>query len=70
MNNLKKAVLKSKYKKLYLKIKTDFNDYNCGHKMLLNISSDYYNTCKEFNNTADKLSKIDINVPKFRYELS
>ena len=65
-----KAILKSKYKKLYLKAKTGFEDYSCGHEMLLNISSDYYNTCKEFNETAEKLSKIDNNLPKFRYELS
>ena len=67
---MKKAILKSKYKRLYLKVKTGFKDYSCGHKMLLNISSDYYNTCKEFNDVADKLSKIDENLPKFRYELS
>lgn len=63
------ALVKSKYKRLYLKAKTGFKDYNCGHKMLLNISADYYNTCREFNETAGELSELDSKCPKFRYEL-
>jgi len=67
---MRKAILKSRYQKLYLKAKTGFGDYSCGHKMLLTISSDYYNTCKEFNEIAEKLSKLDSGCPKFRYELA
>ena len=65
-----KVILKWKYKRLYLKAKTGFKYYNCGHKILLNISSDYYNNCKEFNKIADKLFKIDKECPAFRFELN
>ena len=68
--NMKKAYLKWKLKRLYLKIKYGFEDYNCGRKMLLVISSRYYDYCKRFNETADSLSKLDESCPKFRYELS
>ena len=67
---MKKAFLKLRLKKLYLKTKYGFKSYNCGHQMLLGISPDYYNSCKKFNETADRLSKIDSSCPKFRYELA
>ena len=67
---MKKAFLKWRIKRLYLKTKYGFDGYNCGHQMLLGISSDYYNACKKFNETAEKLSKIDSTCPKFRYELA
>lgn len=65
-----KAFLKWRLKRLYLKTKYGFDGYNCGHKMLLGISSEYYNTCKRFNQTADKLSKLDKSCPTFRYDLA
>ena len=61
--------LKWKLKRLYLKIKYGFEDYDCGHKILLDISSRYYDLCVRFNETANKLSQLDKNCPKFRYEL-
>ncbi len=67
---MRKLFLKWKLKRLYLKTKLGFEGYNCGHKMLLCVSSDYYNACETFNETADKLSKIDSECPKFRYELT
>lgn len=67
---MKKAYLKWKLKRLYLKTKQEFQEYNCGHKMLLSISSKYYGLCVKFNETADNLSKLDKNCPRFRYELS
>ena len=47
----------------------NFQDYDCGHRLLLTISSDYYNCCKEFNEVADELSELDPNCPKHRYKL-
>ena len=67
---MRKAFLKCRLKSLYKKTKYVFESYSCGHKMLLGISSEYYNTCKKFNSVADKLSKIDSNCPSFRYDLS
>jgi hypothetical protein len=67
---MKKAYLKWKFKRLYLKTKYGFEDYNCGHKVLLGISSRYYDCCKRFNETAERLSKIDEGCPKFRYDLT
>ena len=67
---MKEELLRRKMKKVYKKIKFEFEDYNCGHNMLLNISSKYYNYCVKFNRIADKLSKTDSNCPDFRYELS
>ena len=67
---MKKAYLKWKLKRTYLKTKYGFQDYDCGHKMLLGISSKYYDLCVKFNETADKLSKIDDTCPAFRYDLS
>jgi hypothetical protein len=52
-----------------MKINYGFEDYNCGHKMLLGISSKYYRYCKRFNGISDKLSEIDEDCPKFRYDL-
>lgn len=66
----KKSRLKRKYKKVYLKAKHGFENYDCGHQMLLGLSSEYYNTCKEFNELADSLSKIDDECPKFRFSLT
>lgn len=65
---MKKLLLKNKYKKLYLQIQ-NYKGYDCGHSMMLNISSDYYNKVKSFNEIADKLSEIDENCPTFRYEM-
>jgi hypothetical protein len=65
-----KKYLKAKYKKVYVKIKYGYESYNCGHKMLLNISSDYYSNCKKFNSIADKLSKIDVETPSFRFKIN
>jgi hypothetical protein len=67
---MKKWYLKKQYRKLYLKARDGFEDYSCGHKLLLTLSSQYYNTCLKFNEVADKLSKIDNDTPKFRFELS
>lgn len=66
---MKTMYLKWKLKKLYLKINYDFQEYNCGHKMLLTISSNYYDLCEKFNRLADRLSKLDDACPKFRYDL-
>ena len=67
---MKKKYLKWKFKRFYLKTKYGFKDYNCGHKTLLSVSSSYYDYCKRFNETADKLSKLDSDCPKFRYDLT
>ena len=64
---MKKELLKYQLKSIYIDIQKF--DYNCGHQMMCNISSDYYNLCKRFNETADKLSKVDSNCPLIRYEL-
>ena len=64
---MRKAFLKNRLKIIYLDIQKF--DYGCGHQMLCNISSDYYNLCKRFNETADELSKIDENCPSMRYKL-
>jgi len=64
------AYLKWKLKNTYMKIKYDFLDYSCGHKMLLGISSRYYNLCIKFNKTSDMLSKLDSATPKFRYNMN
>ncbi len=61
--------LKKRYKKLYLQIQ-NYDDYNCGHKMMLYASSDYYNLVESFNEVADKLSEIDKDCPTFRYKLN
>ena len=67
---MKKIFLKWALKKIYLKTIYVFDSYDCGHKLLLHISSEYYNACKKFNETADKLSKIDNSCPKFRFDLT
>ena len=63
-----KKILKREYKNLYVKIQ-NYKAYDCGHKLMLTISSDYYRLVKSFNEVADKLSKIDKDCPKFRFEL-
>jgi len=65
---MSKLILKRKYKNLYLKIQ-NYKGYNCGHNMMLTISSDYYRLVKSFNDIADKLSKMDKDLPEFRFEL-
>jgi len=65
---MSKLILKRKLKNLYLQIQ-NYKGYDCGHQMMLTISSDYYNLVKSFNDIADKLSKIDKDCPKFRFEL-
>ena len=65
---MSKLILKTKYKNLYLQIQ-NYEGYDCGHKLMLTISSDYYRLVKSFNEVADKLSKIDKYCPKFRFEL-
>lgn len=65
---MSKLILKRKYKNLYLRIQ-NYKGYDCGHKMMLTISSDYCRLVKSFNDVADKLSKIDKDCPKFRFEL-
>ena len=65
---MSKPILKRKYKNLYLQIQ-NYEGYDCGHKLMLTISSDYYRLVKSFNKVADKLSKIDKDCPKFRFEL-
>jgi len=65
---MSKLLLKRKCKNLYLQIQ-NYKGYDCGHQMMLTISSDYYNLVKSFNDVADKLAKIDKDCPKFRFEL-
>jgi len=65
---MSKLILKRKLKNLYLQIQ-NYKGYDYGHQMMLTISSDYYNLVKSFNDIADKLSKIDKDCPKFRFEL-
>jgi hypothetical protein len=65
---MSKPILKRKYKNLYLQIQ-NYEGYDCGHQMMLTISSDYYRLVKSFNEVADKLSKIDKDCPEFRFEL-
>lgn len=67
---MKKWFLKRKLKIIYKKLIYDFENYDCGHTLLCTISADYYNLCLKFNVTADKLSKIDDNCPKFKYTLN
>ena len=66
---MRKAILKTKYRNLYAKIQ-NYKGYDCGHNMMLTISSDYYNLVKSFNDVADKLSKMDNDCPSFRFELN
>lgn len=66
---MKKILLKNQLRRIYSTIRDGFQDYDCGHELLCHISSDYYNLCKSFNETADELAKIDSNVPSFRYKL-
>ena len=65
---MSKLILKTKYKNLYLQIQ-NYKAYDCGHKLMLTISSDYYRLVKSFNDVADKLSKMDKDLPEFRFEL-
>ena len=64
-----KNYLKWRYKKLYLKIKYGYESYNCEHKMLLNINTNYYSNCQKFNSIANKLFKIDVKTPSFRFKI-
>ena len=65
---MSKPMLKRKYKNLYIEIQ-NYKGYDCGHKLMLTISSDYYRLVKSFNDVADKLSKMDKDLPEFRFEL-
>ena len=65
---MEKSFLKARLKRIYKKIVYDFQDYDCGHTLLCNMSSEYYNLTVEFNKVADKLSKLDSTCPKFRYK--
>ena len=67
---IKKSILKKKLKSIYKRIINDFQDYDCGHTLLLAMSIRYYELCEEFNQTADKLSKIDPDCPTFRWKLN
>jgi len=67
--HLLKLILKSKLKRLYIRIQT-YDNYNCGHAMQLMVDTSYFNLCKKFNKVADKLSKIDKDCPSFRYNLN
>lgn len=66
---MRKFFLKRKLKSIYKQIAFGFEDYNCGHTLLSHMSSSYYNLCKKFNETADKLAKLDPDCPKHRYKL-
>ena len=66
---MSEAILKKKLKNLYLQIQ-NYKGYDCGHNMMLTISSDYYNLVKSFNDVADRLSKIDEDCPSFRFQLN
>jgi len=61
--------LKRQLGKTYESIYYKFEDYDCGHTLLLAISSDYLKLCVKFNRIADKLSKIDPKCPTYRYKL-
>ena len=65
---MSKPILKREYKNLYLQIQ-NYEGYDCGHQMMLTISSDYYRLVKSFNDVADKLAQIDKDLPEFRFEL-
>ena len=65
---LKRWLLKRKYKRLYVEI-MQYDMYNCGHRTQLFVDSNYYDLCKKFNETADKLSAIDPACPVFRFDL-
>jgi hypothetical protein len=67
---LKKEILKAKMKKAYLKAINFDNGASCGHNLLIQMSSEYYNRCKKFNELADKLSLLDSECPKFRFKLN
>ena len=69
MKKIYRWYLKHRLKSLYIKIET-FDEYDCGHKLKLTLSSYYYNLCSSFNKVAEKLSKIDENCPSFRYDLN
>jgi hypothetical protein len=64
---MKKRTLKRKLKSIYKQIIFGFEDYNCGHKLLCTVSSEYLNLCIKFNKVADKLSKLDSDCPKHRW---
>ncbi len=66
---MNKRILKRRYKELYLDIQ-NYKGHNCGHKMMMTVSSEYYNLVRSFNETADELSKIDKDCPKFRFEIN
>lgn len=62
-------LLRRKLKATYKAIQYGFTDYNCGHSMLLAVSSRYVYLCSRFNNLADKLEQLGEPVPKHRYNL-
>jgi hypothetical protein len=66
---MKKWYLKRKLKRIYIKLQTDYEYLDCGHSLACHMSRSYYNLCLKYNKTADKLSKLDSNCPKFRWKL-
>ena len=70
MKIIKKCWYKLRLKSTYKTIINITDDYDCGHHMLLIVSSTYFNRCTTYNKLADKLKQYDNNVPSFRYNLN
>lgn len=65
----KVLALKAKLKRTYLSIRKKEGSYSCGTTLMNYISAEITELKTLFNQTADKLSEIDPECPKFRYEL-
>ena len=66
---MKKIYLKYKLKRLYIRIQK-YPMHGCGLALQMAIDNRFYNLLKKFNETADKLTKLDPECPKFRYNLN
>lgn len=65
---MKKIYLKWMLKRYYKRVNNISEEYDCGHNLMLTISTRYHKACTQVNNTLDRLAKIDNTAPKFRFK--
>ena len=64
--DIKIAYLKRKARRNYQAYMYLFDQYNCDHSSFQSISSQGYKNASVFNETMDKLSKLDPDTPSSR----